>query len=87
MVRIARFAFDEGMHVDLPEPRDGFDEDDLDDFVQEGERPLKAPRPSRRERRRNQPDDRRPDRRQSPGDDDTNPDRPTDGSDRAGKPV
>jgi len=63
MVRQTRFSFDEGMKVDYPEPEDEFDDDELDGFVAEAPSPLKKPHAPKRERKRNQPGDRRPDRR------------------------
>ena len=61
MVRETRFSFDDEMNVNYPVPEED-DDEDLD-YLTGKELPLKKPRPSRRERKRNQPGDRRPDRR------------------------
>lgn len=70
MVRVTRFSFDDGMNVEVPRPRDSFDDDldEIDDPVADDQR-QRAPHTGRSRRRRATPDDRRPDRRQVVGED------------------
>ena len=70
MVRVTRFSFDDGMRIDYPIPRESFDDDDLDEFVGEGEQetPNASDAPGGHGKRSN-PTDRRADRRHLAGGD------------------
>ncbi|MSR60334.1 MAG: hypothetical protein EXS05_22285 [Planctomycetaceae bacterium] len=77
MVRVTRFSFEDGMNVNEPIPRETF-EDDLDDLITDEQRPLKSPGTPRRQKKRNDPADRRTDRRHAAGGEWTKPTQPED---------
>src|SRR5690349_20904213 len=67
MVRFTRFSFDDGMNVNLPAPRDRFEDDDFEEFLFDERPAQEEPTPTDRDWKRSQPIDRRADRRHLAG--------------------